>query len=633
MKLRIGRRNYRIYGMDIESHNDDESKKLHKTSCWLGAFLDETSKEEDESSYFYSINEFLDIIERESSLKRSKSKNQTRPCNNLCIYIYNLSFEWSFILPVILKRGFTFKEKIEKSDEYVFNSITTKSVSSVWQVQLKFGSRSGFILIRDLNKIFSGSLRNLAKSFGLETQKGDIDYTLNRLHGHVVTKEEKHYVFNDVRILIEILMKMQERGDKEFWKSSSAASYSMLKLLKTGYPRKTKPYKAFREEYPELDEEETKFLRKAVSGGITYAPSKFQFKDIKQKIGHIDKHQMHPSSAYFNRFPYGKGEYFTGIPSFTARKIRCCHIKVSFDNVKLHSIIQLIGLEAVTDYELTVWDFEIPTMYKCYENLVIEYIDGYSYNIKPLTWREYYANNYKQRLIAKKAGDKFGILYYKLLNNSSYGKLLERPHNEIFKNTIQPHIWDDGSIINTIDSVILDKAPEEIAINAKYTYLPVGACIPAYSRVDLIETALKFGWEKIVYFDTDSIFFLMDEETDKVWKSLNQVDFLGGWGWEETIDRAQFTAPKRYKTETNGVATIKAGGINFTAYAKEKEKELNLEEGTYKLGYEEVNITSSKWQVQRAYRVEGGTIIDFQEKEIKIPEKYLGIYEQNKSDM
>ena len=68
-----------------------------------------------------------------------------------------------------------------------------------------------------------------------------------------------------------------------------------------------------------------------------------------------------------------------------------------------------------------------------------------------------------------------------------------------------------------------------------------------------------FGWKKVVYFDTDSIFIIYDEETKAIWESdkINKKDFLGGWGLEEIIDTAQFTAPKRYKTITNGVSTIK----------------------------------------------------------------------------
>ena len=140
--------------------------------------------------------------------------------------------------------------------------------------------------------------------------------------------------------------------------------------------------------YPLLDQEESAFLRNAVSGGITYAPERWQFKDIKQRIIHIDAHSMHPSSAYLNKFAYGYGEYKLGKPTNYADYSNCCHVRVSFAGVKLHSIIKLIGFIYVDDFELTLWDFEIETMKKCYENLEIEYIDYYRYKKKPLAWRK-----------------------------------------------------------------------------------------------------------------------------------------------------------------------------------------------------------------------------------------------------
>lgn len=616
MIQRIGRRKYNIKAMDLETHNDLESIAKNETSMWLGCYIDENSKEESEDSYFYSMDEFLDRLEKESSPKR---KNDTRLCSNICIYIYNLSFEWSFILPKLLERGFTFKERIDpKTDEFCYNSVSTKSCSSVWSVSMKFGKRNGLIWFKDLAKVFGGGLGAVAKAFNLETQKGEIDYRLNRLHNHIITKEEKNYCFRDTRIIIDILLKMQEKNDKEFFKTLSMASYSMKLLLKRGFPRAIKPYQEYRKLYPALEKEETDFLRRGVEGGITYAPSNWQYKVIENKIAHIDAHQFHPSSAYYNTFPYGRGEYFEGRAKLG--RICACRIRVSYSAVKLHSIIKLIGLDAIEDYELVVWDFEIPTMKKCYVDLKIEYIDGYAYKTRRLPWRKYYADNYRLRLEAKARKDAFYTLYYKLLNNSSYGKHLEKPHNVTLVNYIND--------LGIIDSMQIPK--QEIEINARYTYLPVGSCIPAYSRVALIELALKIGWEKVVYFDTDSIFFLWDNESAAVWAKTNQEDFLGGWAMEEFIDRAQFTAPKRYKTETDGVLSVKAGGINFDKWLLEND--YTDEEGKPlmdEVPFEEINIVSSKWQVQRAFRCKGGTLIEFQEKEMQVPKKYENIYERN----
>lgn len=626
MIQRISRKKFNIFSFDIESHNDLESIAKRETSMWLGCFIDENSDIDDESIYFYNMDDVIDHWEKLCSPKRTRQKT---PIKNNCTYIWNLSFEWSFILPVILKRGFTFKERIEKDDEYVFNSISTKTCSSVWQVQIKFSKRSGIMLLRDLAKVFMGSLRDVAKSFNLPTQKGEIDYRLNRLHGHVVTKEEKEYCFKDTRIIIDILMAMAERDDKFFWNAISAASYSTKQMLKRGYPRAIKPYAKFREDYPIIpeDSDEAKFLRETVGGGITYATKEWQFKDIHREVGHIDLHQAHPSSAFYHHFPYGRGEYFKGRP--VLGKICACHLRITYDDVLLHSVISLIGINFIEKRELWVWDFEIPTMLKCYVNLEIEYIDGYAYNAKPLVWKRYYQDNYNKRLQAKKNKDAFNVMFYKLLNNSSYGKLLEKPHNDIFMNYVRP----DG----VIDSMVQEKPQEEWSHCARYTYLPAGSCIPAYTRVTLVEGALKLCiyadedgvvrfHHNVLYFDTDSIFFIWNKNTERIWNTeFDQEDHLGGWGWEEMSQKAMFTAPKRYKLESDGHTTIKAGGINFNKYKEDH--------GIEEIPYDEINIVDSDWQVQRAYRVTGGTIIEFQTKSMGIQDKYLEIAQRNLYNM
>ena len=629
MIQKLGRTNYQIFAMDVESHNDPESIAKQETSIWLGCLLDENLQSDDPNSYFYTIDEFLDRIINLSKPHRNKPHG-TKLCKNVCIYIYNLSFEWSFILPVLLERGFEFAPIIDKDSSMVFNSISTKSVSSVWEVTIKAGAKFGFIKFRDLAKIFGGGLGKVAASFNLPTQKGEIDYRLNRLHNYQITEEEKIYCYKDTRIIIDILLEMQRRGDKDFWKSLSMSSYSMRKLIKYGYPRSLKPYAAFRKQYPELDLEESTFLRQSVEGGLCYANPKYQFMEMECQIGHIDARQMHPSSAYLYPYPYGTGEFFKGKPPMN--RISCCRIKISYDDVLLYSNIKLIGCPFIEDREMFVWDFEIPVMMKCYVNLKVEYIDGYAYHFRMLPWRGYYKFNFDEREKAKQVTDNFLIMLYKGLNNGSYGKLLEKPHNLTFANYINP--------LGIIDSQIIEK--DEIAVNSRYTYLPVGSAIPARSRCRLIELALKYKPENVLYVDTDSIFFIWNKWTEYVWNNqTNQNKELGGWGWEEMIDKAQFTAPKRYKLISNNEATIKAGGINFDKFKEDTHAEeyiKYIESGmshkeainAIHLNYNEVNIVNSSYKVQRAYRVKGGTIIEFQEKKVGVQEKYQNILDKNK---
>lgn len=595
MEIKLGRNKYRCFAFDVESHNDDESIAKRQTSIWLYSFIDDESKIDDEASYGYSIEEFLDRLEK---LTQS---------SNLYIAVYNLSFEWSFILPVILKRGFKWSESGE--DGYCFNSVSNKTCASVWEARLYFGN-GHVAMFRDIAKIYHGGLRNVAKHFNLPTQKGDIDYKINRLHGWKVTKEEKEYCFKDTRILIDILLEMQRRGDTLFFKSLSAASYAAANMIKAGWPNSYKPMKEFRKRYPHLPLEVDEFVRRGTSGGICYVTPRYQFKKLGKLI-HIDMHQAHPTSAYLNTFPMGEPTYFKGRPP--RGKICICRIKLTYSWVKLHSIISLIGREFAFDEEITIWDFELPLVKEMYQDSHIKYIDGYAFNAEFLPWRNFYKYNYEQRRIAKQQKDALATQLYKLLNNSSYGKLLEHGHDVELENVI----LDDGTIGSIEHPADLSDNPSPH--EAKFTYLPVGSCIPAYTRVRLVSTAAKFGYENVVYFDTDSIFVVDKPETRAVLKTLNLNDELGGWGIEKDIEEGQFAAPKRYKILENDldkdvpILTVHAAGFN--SFAEEE--------------FEAVDIVSGKYEVQGTMKVKGGTLVIMKEKEMSIQPKYQEIARRN----
>ena len=619
MLVRINKKNHRVFAFDVESHNDDESIAKQETSIWLYSFIDENSRMDDEASYGYTMEQFLGRLERESR-NFVKGKKQ---CPNLYVAVYNLSFEWSFILPAILKAGFVWKADIAEGDEgKSYNSISNISCASVWEATLHFGKGHGVIRFRDISKIYAGGLRNVAKHFNLPTQKGDIDYKINRLHGWQVTKAEKEYCFKDTRILIDICIRMQKEGDTLFFKSLSAASYAVATMIRRGWPNTFTPMKEFRKSYPNLTKEEDDFIRKGTGGGICYATPLWQFKQTPRLI-HIDMHQAHPTSAYLNYFPKGKGTYFKGRPP--KGKISICHIRISYVRAYLHSVISLIGNPFAFDEELYVWTIEIPTMMKCYKDLEIEYIDGYAYEVARLPWRSFYKENYDMRRVAKKKGDGLESARRKLLNNASYGKLLEHAHSEEFENINLPN-----GVITSI------KHQRDIELDeAKYTYLPIGSCIPAYTRVRLVETALKFGWENIVYFDTDSIFVVDTPETRAVIKTINMEDELGGWGLENDVVKGQFTAPKRYKIveddeQAGEVPVFHLAGFNgFWRRDEHGNLVMDKNEKPIPLEYESVDIVSAKYQVQGTMKVRGGTIVVMKEKKVEVQDKYRQIYEKN----
>ena len=360
---------YEIMAFDLENTVDPESVKNNETRMWLGCLIGEDDKLGDDV-FYYDIVDFVDKLE-----ELTKPIGRSNKHKNLMIYIWNLAHEWSFILPELVRRGLKPGQISPRKGKsgMSYEAVTNKSVSSVWTAGIKFNSNGGIIRFRDLAKLLGGSLKNAAKSLKTETQKGDdegdlIDYEAPRPKGYIPTELEKEYNYNDCRIIIEILQKINNTEDKYFWKSLSAASWSASTFIGETYKKYKKPMAQYRKDYPQLYDKENDFIRKTIKGGICYATPYHQGENIKTPVFHIDAHQMHPSQMYFKFFPYGHGKYFKGEPP--KDRINAVHVLVSYSGVKLHSNINCLnrGTFFADGLELWLWDFEIPTMYKCYED-------------------------------------------------------------------------------------------------------------------------------------------------------------------------------------------------------------------------------------------------------------------------
>ena len=191
-----------------------------------------------------------------------------------------------------------------------------------------------------------------------------------------------------------------------------------------------------------------------------------------------------------------------------------------------------------------------------------------------------------------------------------------------------------------IDSLVHDSS--KASDNAKYTCLQVGGVIPAYTRHYLIDTALKLGWENIVYFDTDSIFYIDNEETRENIKKVSVGNNLGDFGFEPDIVEGQFTAPKRYKireeTDKGIKDTYHCAGINFITKPVNKNGTIKYYCAGYEvkgeddqIPYNELNIVDGDFIVQGTKRVKGGTLIIMQKKKMSVQSKYLDVYNKNRA--
>jgi hypothetical protein len=121
--------------------------------------------------------------------------------------------------------------------------------------------------------------------------------------------------------------------------------------------------------------------------------------------------------------------------------------------------------------------------------------------------------------------------------------------------------------------------------------------------------AFAFGVSRVLYLATDSLFVLLNSETERIWKTIPQDDNIGCWAEEGRFDYAQFVAPNRYKLKSAGANEVKASGFN----------ELNGD----------INLIDSTQLVKRTFHLNGGVVDAYEEKQMKVLEKYQATYERN----
>lgn len=598
MLRNIGHKKYKIYTLAFGYHNDDElleefkSSSFVKTSIWDWCLLneDEMFEGRDNNSL---LNQFKEM-----------SKPVKKTSNNICIFTFDLASHLSFILGDLIKTfNLTYKATFEDNDVNVFSITCSESLGDVWSFKIKLHKGSSSIIFKDIEKILAKpKLKELAKALNFDYTSILYDTHINRrVEGFEPSESELKAIRQKAQLLLEVVM--YHKDDKYFFKSASAASYSIKKAIDYAYGDKLKPYQEYRKDYPELDLKEDAFVRQSVEGGLTFVNEFYRCKE-QEKVLHTDEHNAYPSQLIKHRMPYGKGTYikqhfdidkdfdgelFPGCYSVCKCIVSCQFRLVPFRR-NLFSDLMYV--------EIYCWDFELPYLFKCYNYVEVEVEECYVYKTKFSKFGGYFINNYKQRLSERAKGNTYGVMYYKILNNSFYGKVGEKA----YKTEIIPGVDSLGNLYVT------KRDKEEFNPISTYTYTPMFSCISALQRCEMLDGIFKIGLANYCYCDTDSHFFKMTLETMTYFKSLEHRDFIGCWDDGEILEKAEFVGEKRYKVLTSENDTI-VHNAGFT-----------YENGEV---YENINLTNDIRTVNTKVRVNGGTLIVPVKKYITTEEDFM----------
>lgn len=441
--------------------------------------------------------------------------------NSIC-YFHNLKFDGNFIVYWLLTHGYTHSTENKKKSKGTFKTLI--SDMGMWYSITIYWHNGHNTELRDSLKKLPMSVRRVAKSFGLEMSKGELDYELDRPIGWEITPEEEDYLRRDVSIIAQAMKEVHDAGMKRL----TVASDSMAEYKDIEGSRR------FNRFFPVLGYDMDMEIRRAYRGGFTYADERFKGRIVGSGIV-LDVNSLYPSVMMNNILPYGMPDFVRGkveptkdypltifTVTFTAT-LKPNHIPC----IQIKGTNRFIGTEYLKVIDepttLTVTNVDWDLYNEHYDIVVIAYDDGWRFRGQRGMFDDYI--NKWSEIKANEKGGKREIA--KLHLNSLYGKFASNP-NVTSKNPI----LKDG-VVKLVRGESETRDP---------VYTAVGVFITAYAR-DLTIRAAQANYDVFAYADTDSLHLLQPDVPDAIEVHPTK---LGAWKFEYAFENAYYIRPKAY---------------------------------------------------------------------------------------
>lgn len=432
-------------------------------------------------------------------------------------YFHNLKFDAYFILYYLLTNGYTHASG--KGGRIGTFSTLLGGFGQFYSMTVRWmnGNRTEF---RDSLKKLPMTVARVAKSFGYEEGKGEIDYHAARPVGYRMTAAERDYVRRDVAIIAKAIAQVHENKMRGL--TIAGDSMATYKRMTAG----------FRDVFPVLTHSMDAEIRRAYRGGFTYADARHRGK----RVGHgivLDVNSLYPHVMRNMPMPYGVPEFHEGGPgnfddmtifavTFTAKikpdHIPCIQIRGSGSYTEAKYLTEI---DEPTEMMVTNLDWKLYLDH--YDIDVLEY-GGY------WTFKSTYGlfDNYIDHWMRVKSHSEHGIREIaKLHLNSLYGKFASNPNIES-----RYPVLEDGTV----------RLKESAAEMREPVYTPVGVFITSYAR-DLTVRAAQAHYGRFLYADTDSLHLLGFEPPTGLEIHPSK---LGAWKFEYEFEEGLYVRPKAY---------------------------------------------------------------------------------------
>lgn len=499
-------------------------KKNYKTRVWYAGIKNIETKE---TYKFVTLEGFMNHIKK---LEK-----------NIEIYFHNLAFDISFVIPYIIKEGYTQRHPLDphywddlQSGEF---RLLAGDKGTIYSLELKKGKQT--ILFKDSLKILPFTLDTIAKSFELDVVKlyGTVDYKLQRPKGYTPTETEERYLQRDLDILEKALNRILD-SSFYFLLDSLTIGGACIREFKRLCKEKGIDLKKL---HPNINIEDDEFCRQAYRGGYTYNNTDGTLKEIKGCS--YDWNSAYPAHMKHEIYPVGKPikkkikNKYNVNEILKIKKLYIVKFKVNAKLKPKHLPIfqakKTLGFSdteyikdtkgtltltmSKPDYELFMNHYDILE----YESIALRIFDSLQRSV----FTDYVDKWYKEK---ENATNPVERQIAKLFLNNLYGKMGQSQNQE----SLYVELKDSN--------VGYEKIPQ---ITNNSAYIPAAVFITAYTRTNLIKIAQE-NFDIFMYSDTDSLHFSADP------KGLDiDPKRLGAFDLEKIITRAKYIRAKTYIIE------------------------------------------------------------------------------------
>ena len=516
IKKRKGKRVYyycpKFITFDTETSHTDTESWIYQWACKF------------DLKYIYgrTPSDFIEMLNR---LVEVYNLSDTR---KIILYIHNLSYEMQFLKHYIYQ--YDNNMEVLAVDAHNYICVDVKGFKFLCSYKL-----SGL------------NLDKFSKNYAQEYRKasGEIDYSILRYPDDELTGSDWFYQFSDVASQYDAI---EQLLNIHGFKYAHEAPMTATGFVRTDCRTHAKKELFWRKKFitSKLTLEQYDLCRQGFMGGLTIASWKYAGTTVRGNIGHRDFTSSYPARQMLNYFPKGKPTWYGDVESIEEFEELinnyCCVFMLIADEVHIKEgvtapyipsskcikglssgLLKVNGKVVYAD-RLAIVITEID--YKCIRKQY-DFSGGLSITKMLIFERGEMPEFLKDRVMyyfegkcKLKRSNPLLYMASKALLNAIYGMTATAIIREEYK-------YNVDLILKTSNerNVVIDresKLEEYYSSRNSFLLYQYSLYTTAWARSALIDMIECVGYDKFLYCDTDSIFYLKDDETEKALEAYNE---------------------------------------------------------------------------------------------------------------